>query len=303
MNRINLEIGNFYIKQIESKNFKCKLCGKVASFTSSTMKGHIGGGEIAKKLEISSCENPDEKMTQRIIEAYAEQNKRKQIQESRNNVTTTIEDNCGGALSFASKHHYKLTIISDGATISKVPLTNYLAIVPERGVVFIDYDDATSHDQSGGAKDRQYIYQGIRNTIEEVGRSNIMLVVTDCAPVMKAAWNLIEQEYSHVFCIGCLPHQVNTFIKHIRKNKRASRLSYAEDDEFDDIDEELESQQHDNDYDIEDSGKDSFAHVGRLIAKCKAISKHFGNIHDNRAKLRTNSNEHCGGKDYEFIIP
>jgi hypothetical protein len=46
-----------------------------------------------------------------------------------------------------------LTIVSDGATIGKVPMTNYLAHVPGHGVVFLNYDDATEHYLNGGLKD------------------------------------------------------------------------------------------------------------------------------------------------------
>jgi hypothetical protein len=41
------------------------------------------------------------------------------------------------------------------------------------------------------------------------------MVITDCAPVMVAMWEMISRVYKHIFCAGCLAHQVNTFVKHV----------------------------------------------------------------------------------------
>ena len=158
-----------------------------------------------------------------------------------------------------------------------------MAHVPGHGVVFLNYDDATEHYQDGGLKDATYVYEGIRNAIEEVGPNNVMLVVTDCAAVMKSAWKLLQNEYPSLFCIGCLPHQVNTFIKHICKRSGASTAI------FEDVDNEEEypgQNMIDDGYDMNDGGTDCFVPVRKLIAKCKVLIKTFNNIHANKAKLR-----------------
>lgn len=47
------------------------LWGK-AIFTSTTMKAHIAGGEIARKYGIGPCTNPDDNLQEDILQHYSE---------------------------------------------------------------------------------------------------------------------------------------------------------------------------------------------------------------------------------------
>ncbi len=64
-----------------------------------------------------------------------------------------------------------MTLITDGATISKCPLTNYLVFVPDSGVIFQDYEDATELYQNGGVKNAEHVYlAGHESSMEESRR-------------------------------------------------------------------------------------------------------------------------------------
>lgn len=181
------------------------------------------------------------------------------------------------AFSAAFCNHLKLTVTTDSATIDKHQLTNYLAHVPDYDVVFMNYDDATEHYQDGDLKNKEYVFDGLCNTIDELGPSN------------DSSWQMIEEKYSSIFCIGCLPHQVNTFVKHVCKRKH--------EDDVNDIAFEAS-----DGYDIRDDGEDCFAPVCKLIAKCKLITSHFNNIHANKAIMSQMSTRYLQF-DNAFICP
>jgi hypothetical protein len=190
------------------------------------------------------------------------------------------------ARSDASHKGKRQTIISDGATIGKHPLTNYLTFVRDYGMMLLGYDDATDHHQEGGKKDANWYADGLRRAIEEVGPTNVIQVVTDCCNVMKAAWRIIEAEYPWIFCCGCLAHQVNTFVKHVCKIPKADEDGDEEDEGWLDI--------------VGDA--DGLGIVRSMIKKCKRIVAHFNEIHNNRAILRKYSSARLK-KDYSFIVP
>ena len=111
-----------------------------------------------------------------------------------------------------------MTLTSDAATIAKVPLTNYIGKYPGEPGLLLKYDDATEfYKEPGAIKDAQHVSYGIREVVEEVGPSNVAAIVTDCAPVMVAAWILLNIHYPFIFIFGCVAHQVNTFVKHVIK--------------------------------------------------------------------------------------
>lgn len=45
--------------------------------------------------------------------------------------------------------------------------------------------------------------------INEVGPEKVKVVVTDNAPVMRAAWRIVEEEFPHITCIGCAAHSLD----------------------------------------------------------------------------------------------
>jgi hypothetical protein len=108
-----------------------------------------------------------------------------------------------------------ITLTTDGATISKRPLSNVCAAIPHRGAELITYDDATEHMQNGGKKDARYYALLLVDAIDELGPQNVCQVVTDNASVMLAFWEELQPLYPWIFFSGCLAHKANTFVKKI----------------------------------------------------------------------------------------
>ncbi|XLQ99593.1 hypothetical protein S83_065792 [Arachis hypogaea] len=66
--------------------------------------------------------------------------------------------------------------------------------VTESGPMFLKVVDCSDE-----IKDKDYVAKQIRDVIREVGLSNVVQIVTDNAPVCKAAGLLIEAEFPSVF--------------------------------------------------------------------------------------------------------
>jgi hypothetical protein len=107
-----------------------------------------------------------------------------------------------------------LTLQTDGATITRRPLTNYVTQIPNKGPLHLAYDDSSEIYHSGGSKDATTVFEGIDNVLNEFGPRDFMHLVTDCAPVMTSACELVEITHPHIFTSGCISHQVNTLVKH-----------------------------------------------------------------------------------------
>ena len=111
-----------------------------------------------------------------------------------------------------------MTISSDGCTITKEPLTSYISKYPNEPGILPGYENLTEFYQSGGVKDTETVYEGLRDVIDKVGPSNVTAVVLDNAPVMVAAMTLLAIRFVHLLVLGCLAHKVNTFVKHLIKD-------------------------------------------------------------------------------------
>ncbi|QHO49393.1 uncharacterized protein DS421_1g13560 [Arachis hypogaea] len=87
-----------------------------------------------------------------------------------------------------------VSIVSDGwSDPQRRPLLNFM-VVTESGPMFLKAVDCSDE-----IKDKDYVAKQIRDVIREVGLSNVVQIVTDNAPVCKAASLLIEAEFSSVF--------------------------------------------------------------------------------------------------------
>lgn len=71
----------------------------------------------------------------------------------------------------------------------------------------------------GEVKNNEYIAEKIAAVIEEVGAKNVVQVITDNAPVCKAAGMIIEQKYNHIFWTPCVVHTLNLALKNICAGK------------------------------------------------------------------------------------
>ncbi|KAL6509716.1 hypothetical protein OROGR_023026 [Orobanche gracilis] len=118
-----------------------------------------------------------------------------------------------------------VSIVSDGWSDSqRRPLINFMAVT-ELGPMFLKAVNC-----EGEYKDRNHIAGLIREVIMEVGPQNVVQVVTDNAPVCKAAGMLIEASFPHIFWTPCVVHTLNLALKNIcdAKNNDANRDTYFE---------------------------------------------------------------------------
>jgi Protein of unknown function (DUF 659) len=162
-----------------------------------------------------------------------------------------------------SQKGHGMTISSDGCTITKEPPTNYIAKYPNEPGILLGYEDSTELYQSGGIKDTETVYEGLRDVIENIGPSNVTAVVLDNAPVMVAAMQLLMIRFVHLFVLGCLAHKVNTFVKHLIRD---------------------------------------IPEIENLVEKTKEIVHHFNEKHKPRALLSFHLMDHIK-TDLAFIIP
>ncbi|KAJ7976594.1 Dimer_Tnp_hAT domain-containing protein [Quillaja saponaria] len=118
-----------------------------------------------------------------------------------------------------------LSIVTDGWTdAQRRPLINFMA-ASEGGPIFL-----SAIDGSKEYKDKHYIASLITNVIKEVGPQKVVQVITDNAPVCKAAGMLVQAEYPHIFWTPCVVHTLNLALKNIcaAKNTERNEIVYNE---------------------------------------------------------------------------
>ncbi|XP_020702031.2 uncharacterized protein LOC110113696 [Dendrobium catenatum] len=118
-----------------------------------------------------------------------------------------------------------VSLVCDGWTDpQRRPLINFMAIT-ENYPMFIKAVNC-----EGEYKDKFFIANLIKEVIVMIGPSNIVQVITDNAPVCRAAGLLVEQSYPHIFWTPCVVHTLNLALKNIcaAKNTEANEIIYAE---------------------------------------------------------------------------
>lgn len=55
----------------------------------------------------------------------------------------------------------------------------------------------------------------IITVLEEIGPEKFAAIITDNAPVMKAAWKMVEDKFPHIIAQGCAAHAMNLVVKDI----------------------------------------------------------------------------------------
>lgn len=102
-----------------------------------------------------------------------------------------------------------LTLISDGWTnVRGDHIVNFCVKSPGAKPFF-----HSSIDTSGIPQNAQAVADEILKVIEKLGSEKFCCLVTDNAPVMKAAWRIIEQKFPHITAMGCAAHALNLLIK------------------------------------------------------------------------------------------
>ncbi|XP_017226357.1 uncharacterized protein LOC108202472 [Daucus carota subsp. sativus] len=103
-----------------------------------------------------------------------------------------------------------VTIVSDGWSDSqRSPLINFMAVT-ELGPMFIKTVNC-----EGNVKDRFFMANLIKEVIMEIGAQNVVQVITDNAPLCKAAGMIVETQYPHIFWTPCVVHTLNLALKNI----------------------------------------------------------------------------------------
>ncbi|XP_020975910.1 uncharacterized protein LOC110270819 [Arachis ipaensis] len=118
-----------------------------------------------------------------------------------------------------------VSIVSDGwSDPQRRPILNFMAVT-KSGPMFLKAVDCSDE-----IKDKDYVAKQIRDVIREVGLSNVVQIVTNNAPVCKAASLLIEAEFPSVFWTPCVVHTLNLALKDIcaAKNTEKNNFVYQE---------------------------------------------------------------------------
>ncbi|GAV66128.1 LOW QUALITY PROTEIN: DUF659 domain-containing protein/Dimer_Tnp_hAT domain-containing protein, partial [Cephalotus follicularis] len=85
-----------------------------------------------------------------------------------------------------------------------------------------------SVDCSGQTKDAHFIYNLLKEVINEVGYTKVVQVITDNASNCKGAGQLIEQEFPSIVWTPCVVHTLNLALKNIcaAKNVESNQVAY-----------------------------------------------------------------------------
>ncbi|XP_048139360.1 uncharacterized protein LOC115735362 isoform X2 [Rhodamnia argentea] len=118
-----------------------------------------------------------------------------------------------------------VSIVSDGWSDSqRRPIINLMA-VSDGVAMFIK-----SVDCSGETKDMHFIFNLLKEVINEIGHENVIQVITDNASNCKGAGQLIEQEFPSIVWMPCVVYTLNLALKNIcaAKNVETNEVVYEE---------------------------------------------------------------------------
>ncbi|XP_061338275.1 uncharacterized protein LOC133285116 [Gastrolobium bilobum] len=118
-----------------------------------------------------------------------------------------------------------VSIVSDGWSDSqRRPIINFMAVC-DGAAMFLK-----SVDCSGDTKDKYFIFNLLKEVIQEVGVKKVEKVITDNAANCMGAGQLIEQEYSTISWTPCVVHTLNLALKNIcaAKNVENNEITYGE---------------------------------------------------------------------------
>ncbi|BFG40558.1 hypothetical protein CerSpe_268320 [Prunus speciosa] len=103
-----------------------------------------------------------------------------------------------------------ISVCSDGwSDAQRRPLINFIAVC-ESGPMFLKAINC-----EGECKDKFFMANLLIESIQEIGPQNVVQVVTDNAPVCKAAGHIVEAKFKHIFWTSCVVHTINLALKNI----------------------------------------------------------------------------------------
>ncbi|TXG50322.1 hypothetical protein EZV62_022846 [Acer yangbiense] len=103
----------------------------------------------------------------------------------------------------------KSTWKTNGTDVQRIPLINIMAVC-DSGPMFLKTINC-ERDQ----KDKYFISNLLVDSIQEIGPENVVHVITDNAPVCKAARLLVESKFPHIFWTPCVVHTLNLALNSI----------------------------------------------------------------------------------------
>jgi hypothetical protein len=107
-----------------------------------------------------------------------------------------------------------VTICCDGwSDPQRRPIINFLAVC-DKSPMFLRADNC-----QGEIKTKEYIADKLRGIIEEVGRQNVVQIITDNASNCKGAGLILEAEFDNIFWTPCVVHTLNLAMKSICEPK------------------------------------------------------------------------------------
>ncbi|XP_066313441.1 uncharacterized protein [Miscanthus floridulus] len=116
-----------------------------------------------------------------------------------------------------------VTICSNGwSDPQRRPIINFVA-VSDKAPMFLRADNC-----EGQYKSKEYIAEKLKGIIEEVGRHNVVQIITDNAANCKGAGLIIESEYDNIFWTPCVVHTLNLALKSICEPKIGNNPSDEE---------------------------------------------------------------------------
>jgi hypothetical protein len=116
-----------------------------------------------------------------------------------------------------------VSICTDGwSDPQRRPIINFVAVC-DKSPMFLRADNC-----EGEIKSKEYIAEKLRGIIEEVGRDNVVQIITDNAANCKGAGLIIEAEYKNIFWTPCVVHTLNLAMKNICEPKIGNNPSDEE---------------------------------------------------------------------------
>jgi hypothetical protein len=104
-----------------------------------------------------------------------------------------------------------LTLMSDGWTnVRHDHIVNFCIKAPGEQPVFYSSIETNEITQNATA-----VADSIIDVIQEIGVEKFSCLITDNAPVMQAAWKMIEEKFPRISANGCAAHVMNLLLKDV----------------------------------------------------------------------------------------
>ena len=114
---------------------------------------------------------------------------------------------------------FGLTILGDGATIGRTPLTNVLGLSADTPPTVVAIDDASDHMASGGKKNAEYMAQVFAERVELYDPDKLFtdLFLFDGAGNMQKAGRVLTEKYPRAYCLHGGEHVTSLFFSDIAR--------------------------------------------------------------------------------------